>query len=90
MSELTAKITSKGQLTVPVAVRRHLGIGPHDHVAFAIEGDDVRLRRLRYTLETVIGSVEPLPGTTTADFERQIAEAAEEQAERTTRTDLDA
>lgn len=50
----------------------------------------MRLRRLRYTLETVIGSVEPLPGTTTADFERQIAEAAEEQAERTTRTDLDA
>jgi AbrB family looped-hinge helix DNA binding protein len=90
LSELTAKITSKGRLTVPVAVRRHLGLGPHDRVAFVIEGDDVRLCRLRYTLESVIGSVEPLPGTTTADFARQIAEAAEEQAERTRRTDLSA
>jgi AbrB family looped-hinge helix DNA binding protein len=30
----SAKITSKGQLTVPVDVRRHLGVGPGDSVVF--------------------------------------------------------
>ena len=30
-----ATITSKGQITVPVAVRRQLGLKPGDQVAFA-------------------------------------------------------
>ena len=34
-----AKVTSKGQVTIPQSVRRHLGLVAGDHVDFAI-GDD--------------------------------------------------
>jgi antitoxin PrlF len=34
--ESTAKLTSKGQLTVPIAVRKALGIGPQDRVVFTV------------------------------------------------------
>ncbi|MFO1128681.1 MAG: AbrB/MazE/SpoVT family DNA-binding domain-containing protein [Rhodospirillales bacterium] len=34
-----AKVTSKGQLTLPRSVREHLGIKAGDFVSFAIQGD---------------------------------------------------
>lgn len=40
-----SKVTSKGQTTIPVEIRRHLGIEPGSRVAFAIEGEQVVLRR---------------------------------------------
>jgi antitoxin PrlF len=33
------RLTSKGQVTVPVAVRYALGLGPGDEVVFAVDGD---------------------------------------------------
>jgi AbrB family looped-hinge helix DNA binding protein len=30
----TAKMTSKGQVTIPVEIRRVLGVGPGDHLVF--------------------------------------------------------
>jgi AbrB family looped-hinge helix DNA binding protein len=39
MKEMVATVTTKGQLTLPVEVRRHLGIKPNDKVAFVIEDD---------------------------------------------------
>jgi len=44
--ELTAKITSKGQLTVPVSVRRRLGIKAGERVAFVFRrAGEVTVRR---------------------------------------------
>ena len=43
MQEIFSTITSKGQVTIPVAVRRHLGVSTHDKVAFVIDGDQVRV-----------------------------------------------
>ena len=63
-------------------MRRQLGLKPRDKIAFDIEDGEVKLRPPRYTLETVLGSIEPLPGTATADFETQIEAAMEEAAER--------
>jgi len=40
-----AKITSKGQLTVPIAVRRTLGVGPGDTLMFEVTTDGVRVAR---------------------------------------------
>ena len=37
--EAVAKMSSKGQLTVPKAVREALGIGEGDDVVFRVEGD---------------------------------------------------
>jgi antitoxin PrlF len=35
----SSKITSKGQVTVPKAIRDALGVGPGDRLAFRIEED---------------------------------------------------
>lgn len=45
--EQKAKITSKGQVTVPKAVRQALGITAGDSLLFEIEGDNVRVRAAR-------------------------------------------
>ena len=42
-----AKITSKGQITVPREVRRALGVGEGDQLLFETDGDGVRIRPVR-------------------------------------------
>ena len=42
-----ARITSKGQITLPKAVRHALGLKPGDKVVFEQEGEDVRVRPVR-------------------------------------------
>lgn len=41
----TAKITSKGQITIPVEVRRELGVNTGDKVRFKRQNGGVRLER---------------------------------------------
>lgn len=43
--EIAARMSSKGQLTVPKAVREALGIGEGDDVVFRVEGDRAVLAR---------------------------------------------
>jgi AbrB family looped-hinge helix DNA binding protein len=42
-----ARITSKGQLTIPVEVRRKYGLEPGDEVAFHLEANGARLLPLK-------------------------------------------
>lgn len=42
-----AKITSKGQITVPRAIRRALGVGPGDVLSFEQDTRGVRVRPVR-------------------------------------------
>jgi len=37
------RITSKGQVTIPVAIRDRAGLLPHTDVTFVLEGKSVRL-----------------------------------------------
>jgi AbrB family looped-hinge helix DNA binding protein len=39
------KITSKGQVTIPVTIRRRLGLMPETEVEFDVEGGAVRIRK---------------------------------------------
>jgi AbrB family looped-hinge helix DNA binding protein len=49
MKTVTSTITSKGQITIPSLVRKHLGVGTRDKVTFVIEDDGrVSLVRPRY------------------------------------------
>ena len=41
------RITSKGQVTIPVEIRERLGLLPNSEVEFAIEGSAVRIRKAR-------------------------------------------
>ena len=42
-----ARITSKGQITVPHEIRRALGVGPGDKLLFEQNGGEVRVRPVR-------------------------------------------
>ena len=46
------RLTEKGQVTVPVEVRRRLGIDPDSLLEIRAEGDEVRIRK--------VGSARPL------------------------------
>lgn len=39
------RITSKGQVTIPIEIREHLGLLPHTEVRFEVEGNTVRILR---------------------------------------------
>jgi AbrB family looped-hinge helix DNA binding protein len=41
------RITSKGQVTVPIEIRRRLGFLPETEVDFVVEGNAVRLLKKR-------------------------------------------
>lgn len=40
------KVTSKGQMTLPLEVRRRLKIMPGDHLAVYVEGQEIRMKRV--------------------------------------------
>ena len=40
-----AKLTSKGQVTIPKEVRLKLGLKPGDTLAYEVDGDTVRVRK---------------------------------------------
>lgn len=83
MKSLTTTVTSKGQVTIPIEIRKMLNVKPHDRVRFRVEKGEVKIDRASMTLEETFGSVGPK--TRTQDFERMIREAKEEQAARTIR-----
>jgi len=39
------RLTSKGQVTIPIEIRERLGLLPHTEVVFDVVGDSVRIRR---------------------------------------------
>lgn len=86
MRAIQATVTSKGQVTIPIEIRRYLGIDAADKVAFVVNGEGkVELRPPRYTLRSIRGAVPALPGREAGDFGEQIEEAMEERAERVVR-----
>ena len=56
MVDAAAKITSKGQLTIPKSVREALDLHEGDHVVFHVEGDRAVLSRTEHFL-VLAGSV---------------------------------
>jgi AbrB family looped-hinge helix DNA binding protein len=41
------RITSKGQVTIPVAIREHLGLLPGTEVEFEVDGDAVKIVKVK-------------------------------------------
>ena len=72
-NELYSTVTSKGQVTIPVAVRKHLGITANDKIAFVIQPQGtVEVKTPKYpTLASLAG----------ADLFEQPAEAVEGELE---------
>jgi antitoxin PrlF len=55
--DAAARLTSKGQVTIPKAVREALGLGEGDHLIFRVEGHRAVLARTADLLE-LAGGVE--------------------------------
>jgi len=49
-----SKVTAQGQISIPVDVRRRLGVGPGSVLAWEEEGDEMVVRRVgRYSSEDI-------------------------------------
>ena len=81
MNEIVATISSKNQITLPADVRRQLGVGARDKIAFVLEDEGIRLKPAKITLSGLYGSVPALPGES-GDLEREIDEAMAAEADR--------
>ena len=55
--DVSARLSSKGQVTIPRAVREALGIGEGDHLVFRVEGQRAILARTADLLD-LAGAVE--------------------------------
>jgi AbrB family looped-hinge helix DNA binding protein len=76
--EYTMTLTRKGQVTIPVEIRRLLGVEPYKQVTFQVEEGEVRLRPAQATLEAAYGAVKPL--SQPEDFEKLTEIAQEDHA----------
>ena len=74
MRELTSTVTTKGQVTIPVEIRRLLKVAARDRVAFIVERDQVRLVRTESVAQRTAGA---LKSDQPAQSPRQEREAAE-------------
>ncbi len=70
----TAKVTSKGQITLPLAIRKQLGVEAGDTVVFELTGDGIRVQREREpaVFEPWIGRFRSGHGKTAAEIDRYI------------------
>jgi len=75
-------MTSKGQLTLPVSIRRQLGLRTHDQLTAVVVEDGILLKPDELTLETVLGSLPSPEAIKTGDFQELVDEAAEEETVR--------
>jgi antitoxin PrlF len=81
--DVMAKMSSKGQLTVPKAVRDALGLREGDQVVFRVEGERAALGRTPDLLD-VAGSV-PVPAAKRGMAWSEVRRRARASRARTTR-----
>lgn len=75
MRQIDSTVTSKGQVTIPAEVRRHLGIREGDKLTFVV-GDDggVQVKAARYpTIASLAGAAGRLPKPLSWQKMREIA-----------------
>ncbi len=75
MKRILMTVTSKGQVTIPVEVRRVLGIKKNQKVAFVIEDEgEVKMQAPRYgDIDSIVGKAGKLPKRLPSEKMRDIA-----------------
>lgn len=56
---LASKVTRKGQITIPKAIRDRLGVNEGEKVVFVLRGEEVVLKVIRGSILDLKGSVKP-------------------------------
>ena len=73
---IESAITSKGQTTLPKAVREALAVQPGDRVRYIVHGDEVRIRKVK-PIGRLFGALKyDGPPVSLQDMERAIVEGA--------------
>ncbi len=60
MKEYLSSVSPKGQITIPVEIRKRLGVKPRDRVVFYVEDDEVKIKPFALQLAASFQSVPPL------------------------------
>ena len=76
MKEVHSTVTTKGQVTIPVEIRRLLQVQPRDRIAFVVEDDTVRLVRSQSVVARTAGALKSAKPPLTAEELREVAEKA--------------
>ncbi|MBI2865363.1 MAG: AbrB/MazE/SpoVT family DNA-binding domain-containing protein [Chloroflexi bacterium] len=76
MLQRTARITSKGQVTIPAEVRRLLGVRPKDKVAFIVDKNQVRLAPAQSIVARTAGMLKSSQPPLSPEEEKVAAEEA--------------
>jgi AbrB family looped-hinge helix DNA binding protein len=84
---MESSVSPKGQVTIPVEIRRLLGVKPKDKVVFRVEQGKVVLQPARSALDELYQSVPALTELRSWDEIKQIAR--EERAESAAREGLE-
>ena len=74
MTEIVRSLSEKGQVTLPVEVRRALGIAPRGKVAFEIDRREVRVKAARSAVDETFSAVPALEEKLAWDEMRRIAQ----------------
>jgi AbrB family looped-hinge helix DNA binding protein len=74
---IRAKITSKGQITIPSEIRDYLKLDCGDHIEFVKEGDRIYLSPKNMKLASMAGLLGTPPNGKTATLEEMEATIAE-------------
>lgn len=51
MDALTGKVSQKGQLVIPAAIRKALGIKKGSEVSFEVKNDEIRIKKVPTALD---------------------------------------
>ena len=78
MVQNVTSLTSKGQVTIPKAIRDELGLRPCDKIRFIIEDGDVKLEKAYLSLDEIVGIL-PAP-CCEIDIDKAITLAKDERA----------
>ncbi len=76
MKERFTVVTRKGQITIPVEIRRALDLKEGDTVAVVLEEDEVRLTKSASVVERTAGMLKSEVPPRSPEEERAAAEAA--------------
>lgn len=76
MQQHTTTVTSKGQVTIPVEIRRLLGVRAHDKVAFLVEAHQVRIVPATSVVARTAGMLKGHEPMLTPEEEKSAAEEA--------------
>jgi AbrB family looped-hinge helix DNA binding protein len=81
MKEMESRMTGKGQVTIPAAIRAQLGLKPKDKVRFVPEADGVKVQPAESKLLKGYGAVTPLHrpenwSEVRREFEEMVADEA--------------